>query len=53
MIIVIFTVFAMGVGVGMGTVLSKYLMVKDVSENGIHIFKWNSKKYTVFKTSEY
>lgn len=45
MITVFFTVFAMGVGVGIGTVLQKHLVVKAIAKKGEHTFQWNSKVY--------
>jgi hypothetical protein len=47
MILTFYTIFGMGLGLGMGTVLGKHLMVKSVEKHGKHSFKWNSKTYIV------
>ena len=43
MIVVIFSVFSLGVGVGMGVVLGRYLLVKN-SPKG---FRWNNVNYAL------
>lgn len=45
MVVVLFSVFSLGVGVGMGTVLQKYLFVKKSPTT----FRWNNEEYVVKK----
>jgi len=45
MITSIFMVAGLGIGLGMGTVLQKWKMVKEVSKYGKSVFRWNNKNY--------
>lgn len=51
MITAIFMVAGLGIGLGMGTVLQKFLVVKSVSKKGRHDFSWNGTDYTTEATS--
>lgn len=47
MITAIFMVAGLGIGLGMGTVLQKWKMVKEVNKTGKSVFRWNDRNYTV------
>jgi hypothetical protein len=51
MITAFFLVAGMGIGLGMGTVLQKFLVVKSVAKKGRHDFSWNGQDYTTTVTS--
>ena len=51
MITAIFMVAGLGIGLGMGNVLQKFLVVKAIAKKGRHDFSWNGEDFTTTMTS--